>query len=570
MTTRNFACCLLILAALAAAAPLSAASGTAPSAADPRSAQVDALLEPWTKPGSPGAAVAVIEDGQMVHARGYGLANLELDVPITPQSVFYLGSVSKQFVAAAVVLLAQQGKLSLDDDVRQHVPELPDYGAPITLRHLIHHTSGLRDYLALMDLAGIELGRFHRDQPIVELLARQQGLNFPPGERHLYSNSGYFLLNVVVQRASGKPLREFAQEHIFGPLGMAHSHFHDDYSHLIPNRASAYFPGPDGGYRAFLTTFDRVGSGGVFSTVEDLYLWDQNFYHPKVGGNRLIETLHTRGRLADGQEIPYAFGLVVGEHRGERMVEHGGSLGGYNSYLVRFPDRRLSVVVLANLSAVPVGRLAMGIADLYLGQRPAAEPKPEARQEPSTIPVAAADLARLAGHYWEAESQLARRILVRDGELIYQRGPDSESRLAPVAPGRFVMRDVPVAVAVSFPEPRAGEVRKMLVQVAGEDPSVFEAYDPFTPSAAQLAAYAGSYHSAELAADHELIVRGERLVARGPDGGEVPLAPVLVDLFSVAGPGPGVTLRFERDGGGAVRGFTLDAGRVLGLRFERR
>ena len=275
-----------------------------PQAATP-SGQVDQLLAAWDRPGSPGMAVAVVKDGAIAYQNGYGEANLELGIPITPQSVFYLGSVSKQFVAMAIALLEQEGKLSFDDDIRKYVPEMPDYGQTITVGHLIHHTSGIRDYLGLMSLAGIPLGYFHSDAGVIELIARQQGLNFEPGDQYLYSNSGYFLLNVIVERASGQTLRDYAAEHIFGPLGMQHSHFHDDYQHLIDNRASSYFEA-EGGYAAFLSTFDRVGSGGVYSSVEDLFLWDQNFYHYRVGGEEVFETLHQRGVLNGGREIDYA------------------------------------------------------------------------------------------------------------------------------------------------------------------------------------------------------------------------------------------------------------------------
>jgi CubicO group peptidase (beta-lactamase class C family) len=251
--------------------------------ADKKTDAVDKLFSQWDKKDSPGCALAVVKDGKIIYKQGYGLANLELNIPITPQSVFYIGSVSKQFVTMCIALLAKQKKLSLDDDIRKFVPELPDYGPPITVRHLIHHTSGLRDYLTLLGIAGIDYGTYHQDD-VVELVARQRELNFAPGEEYLYSNSGYFLLAVIAERASGKSLREFAEENIFKPLGMKNSHFHDDYRMLIKKRASGYFPDGKGKYRNFISTFDCVGSGGLFTSVEDLFLWDQNFYHHKVGG----------------------------------------------------------------------------------------------------------------------------------------------------------------------------------------------------------------------------------------------------------------------------------------------
>jgi len=533
--------------------------------------KIDPIFAWCSEPGLPGAAVSVIRDGEVVFSKGYGLANLELDVPITPTSVFYLGSVSKQFVAATIVLLEQEGKLSLDDDIRKYVSELPDYGVPITVRHLVHHTSGIRDYLELMSLAGLPLGTFHDNDGIVELLARQKATNFTPGERHLYSNSGYLLLAVIVEKASGKSLREYAQEKIFDPLGMKNTHFHDDYMHLIPNRASGYFPGPNGTYRNFLSTFDRVGSGGVFSSIEDLYLWDQNFYSGKVGGEKFLARLHQRGKLNNGDELDYAFGLSIGERRGLRVVEHGGALGGYRANVVRFPDEGLSVVVLANVSVAQPGALAMQIADLYLADR-YTEPGDRGAgggagvEEPKIVEISAEELERVTGLYWNADESYSRRIYVNDGGvLIYSRGAQSETRLAPLGDDRFRMLGIPVKVEVAFRGVRDGKATEMAVTVADGDVVISAAYEPVEVGPEYLAAYEGTYHSAELLADYELFVRDGKLMARGPDREEIPLIPGIEDVFTV----DGTAARFSRNGK-KIDGFVLDSGRVKGLRFDRR
>ena len=273
--------------------------------------KVNRLFAPWDKPDSPGCALAIIKDGRLIYKRGYGMANLELNVPITPQTVFYVGSCSKQFVAFCIALLAQQKKLSLDDDIRKYIPEMPDYGMPITINHLIHHTSGLRDYLSLEEIAGIPLGFYHQQQAL-KLIARQRALNFRPGEEYLYSNSGYLLLAEIVARVSGQSLASFAQEKIFKPLGMKNSRFHDDYSKLIKNRASGYFPDNEGKdkFKNFISTFDCVGSGGLYTSVEDLFLWDQNFYHHHLGGPDLTQMMEKPGRLNNGQKLHYGFGLI--------------------------------------------------------------------------------------------------------------------------------------------------------------------------------------------------------------------------------------------------------------------
>ncbi|MFQ5628604.1 MAG: serine hydrolase domain-containing protein, partial [bacterium] len=264
------------------------------SANDTLSAKVDQIFADWDKPDSPGCALAVIQDGKTVYSRGYGMADLEHDIPISPQTVFYIGSTSKQFVTFSIALLAEQGKLGLDDNIRKYLPEFPDYGQPITIRHLIHHTSGIRDYLTLWSLAGRNYLDYMPEDVVLDMICRQKELNFSPGEQHLYSNSCYFLLAVIVERASGQSLREYADKHIFKPLAMKNTHFHDNNKHIIKKRAYGYAPGKIGGFDQLIMRFDLVGSGGLYTCVEDLYLWDQNFYHNKLGkgGQEIIDLMH--------------------------------------------------------------------------------------------------------------------------------------------------------------------------------------------------------------------------------------------------------------------------------------
>jgi CubicO group peptidase (beta-lactamase class C family) len=341
--------------------------------------KLDEIFAPWDSTSSPGCALAVIRDGEVLYSRGYGMANLEHGISISPASVFYVGSVSKQFVAASIALLAEEGALDLDDDIRNYVPEIPEYDRPITIRHMIHHTSGLRDYLTLMALAGKSFADATSEEEVIDLLSRQQELNFSPGEEHLYSNSGYFLLAVIVKRSSGKSLREYAEEKIFAPLGMRHSHFHDDHTMFVTNRAEGHLEQDDGDWGLTRSRFALVGSGGLYTTVEDLYRWDQNFYDNRLGkgGSDFIEMLQTPGKLNDGEELDYAFGLNIGEYRGLDTVRHGGALGGYRSHLLRFPSERFSVAIECNLDAINLGPMADQVSDLYLEDKLAPKPKPK-------------------------------------------------------------------------------------------------------------------------------------------------------------------------------------------------
>ncbi|WP_309739060.1 MULTISPECIES: serine hydrolase domain-containing protein [unclassified Chamaesiphon] len=330
--------------------------------------KVDRLFTQWDKPNSPGCALAVIQNGEIIYKRGYGMANLEYDIPITPNSVFDIGSNSKQFTAMCIVLLARQNLLTLDDELQKHIPEIPQYTHPITLRHLSCHTSGLRDYLTLMEMSGSIGENNYLTEDIISLVTRQQSLNFQPGTEQLYSNTGYLLLAEIIKRVSGKSLRVFAEEHIFTPLGMKNTHFHDDFRAIVKNRADAYEPKEDRGFQTALSWLDCCGDGQLYTTVEDLSLWDRNFYHNILGGygQDLIEEITTPGKLDNGETISGAFGLQISDRGGLETISHGGSWMGYQSQFIRFPDRNFSVICLANLGTFNPNKLAFEVADIYL------------------------------------------------------------------------------------------------------------------------------------------------------------------------------------------------------------
>ncbi|MBP9927318.1 MAG: beta-lactamase family protein [Cyclobacteriaceae bacterium] len=333
-------------------------------------AEVDKIFAEWNKPDVPGGALGIIKDGKLVYAYGYGLADLEHDVKITPSTVFYIGSVSKQFVTFCILLLEEQGKLNLDDPIQKYFPDFPVYESPLTIRHFIHHTSGVRDYLTLMDLKGRSYLDHITVDEVYELIKRQSTLNFKPGEQYLYSNSCYFMLGLIVEKVSGEPIRKFAATNIFEPLGMRHTQFYDDNTNIIKNRAFSYAKDESKkiGFDNLIMRFDLVGSGGVYSTIEDLYLWDQNFYHNTLGkgGQAIIAKIQQDGILNDGKSAGYAFALQNGTYRGLKTVSHSGSLAGYRAQLVRFPEQQFSVIILANRDeADPIAK-SYEVADVLL------------------------------------------------------------------------------------------------------------------------------------------------------------------------------------------------------------
>lgn len=333
------------------------------------STKVNSLFSEWDKQDCPGCAVAVIKDGQTIYKKGYGIANIEHNIPITTSSVFYVGSVAKQFTAMSIALLAQQGKISLDDDVRKYVPELPDYGTPITVRQLVHHTSGLRDFWDLINQSGRRWDDAYNFKDIMQIVTNQKELNFKPGEKHAYSNTGYLLMAMIVKQATGKSLREYAEEQIFKPLGMRNTRFHDDHTVILKNRVNSYAPKSSDEFSVHLVNNDLVGAGGLWTTVDDLLLWDSNFYSAKVGGGELIKQIQIPGTVPDGTKFGYAFGLQIEEYKGLKRVKHGGALAGYRAEITRFPDKRFSVIILCNSSSLAPSQLAEQIADIYLNEQ---------------------------------------------------------------------------------------------------------------------------------------------------------------------------------------------------------
>ena len=313
---------------------------------DEKTRSVDALFERWDRSDSPGCSLGIVLEGRLIYEHGYGMANLEHDIPISPETVFRIASVSKQFTAMSLLLLEQDGALSLDDDIRKYIPDMPDYGRPISIRHLVQHSSGIRDYEGFTTFLGIAYEDTYIKQEVMDLLARQKTLNFAPGERYLYSNSGYLLLGDIVERVSGKTLRQFVDERIFRPLGMRVSLIRDDHTEMVEHRASGYAPLEDGGFRIAESHYDMVGDGSVFTTVSDLYRWDQNFYHQEIGGKKVAKAQHETLVLNDGRKMGYAAGLEIGAYGGLRFVAHSGSWVGFKAQLLRFPKQRFSVICL--------------------------------------------------------------------------------------------------------------------------------------------------------------------------------------------------------------------------------
>ena len=410
--------------ALAAAAMMTSPVAGQVALPDSAARRIDAVFSRYTAE-TPGCAVGVFANGRIVFEKGYGLANIEYGVPFSPTTPTIMGSVSKQFTAAAIVLLAEQGRLSLDDDVRKYVPELPDYGHRVTIAELVHHTSGIRDFWALVDAAGMRFDDGYTVGDVIALAARQRHLNFDPGTEYNYSNTGYVLLGAIVQRVTGMSLRQFEQEQIFAPLGMRHSEFHDDHNEPVRGRAFAYSPA-GAGWRINVWNNDIVGQGGLMTTVEDLQKWDENFYTGRVGGPTFLAQQLERGRLANGTQIAYAFGLEIGEYRGLPSVEHAGSTGGYRTAITRFPGEHTTVVTLCNVSSADATDMAHRVADIVLAGRftksvSVPTRSATARQAGAAVSLPPAEIALVAGTYYSEELDATYQLVASGGTLMVRR-----------------------------------------------------------------------------------------------------------------------------------------------------
>ena len=544
---------------LPALASLLCGAGVGAACAEPASETtllVDEIFAQWDSDETPGCALSVSEAGSLLLSRAWGMADLEHAVPNTPATVFEGGSLAKQFTAAAVVLLALDGELSLNDDVRTHVPEVPDYGTPVTLRHLMTHTSGMRDWGSVASISGWGRGeRSHRHAHVLDIVSRQSALNFEPGHEYSYSNTGYNLLAVVVDRVSGMPFAQFSRERIFGPLGMSDTQWRDDYRRLVPGRSTAYSASQGGAFLINRPIEYVHGNGGILSTVGDLQIWNAVLTDGRgLGGEAFVRAMHRQATLNDGRRIPYAAGLRVGTFAGVAAVTHTGSTAGYRGFIGRYPDQQLSIAILCNAGDADPGALGGQVARAFLGD--AASPDPE-QEEGIALP--AGELEAKAGLYREVDTGDPLRITVEDGALRV-----SGQRLVARSANEF---QVGVSERRLLFGAGSGQGRPTIDEYTGEYyDNTYEPVDEFAPSTAQLGRYRGTFRSNDAETTLQVVVDDGRLVAlRRPDA-RFGLEPVYEHAFDAEGLG---RLRFDVGANGRAAALGIRQGRVYDLRFQR-
>ena len=536
---------------------------------------VDRIFERYTKSGSPGCVLAVVKDEEVIYKQGYGVANIELNVPNQPSTVFNIGSMSKQFTAFAVALLESKGELSFDDDIRNYLPELHDFGIPVSIQHLIHHTSGFRNtFPELLALAEWRDTDTTTTADVTWLLQAQRELNFIPGDEYQYSNSNYILLAKICEQVSGQAFADFCQARIFKPLAMNCTFINDSIFKLIPGRAFGYYNGEDGVWFNAPLNDSVVGPTNIYTTVEDLLKWDENFYTGKAGGMQVVEGMQKAGHLNDGTKIDYAFGLQVGpahQHRGWQMVEHGGSQGGYSSWMMRFPEVHFSVVVLFNHFLWDMREYALKVADLFLEDKDLIKPTTtEAVSQSEVLPTVQLSEEQYqgkAGIYFNFQRAALREVEFVKGKLQYQ-GLD----LSPLTENTFSF-EVEPGSQVRFDSSEEGEISGMMI-ITPSGNYGYTRVKKFSPSREALNQFKGRYYSPELDIYWIIEVGEVGLIAKRRKYVDSILTPLFEDGFGddwtpIMGYPRKFLVVFERDQDRQVSGLFVSGDEVRNLRFKK-
>jgi len=541
--------------------------------AQSKEGKVDQLFAAWDNIDGPGASVAVMQNGEVIFSNGYGAANLEYGIANSAQTVFHIASISKQFTAFAIVLLAEQRKLSLDEDIRKYLPEMHEFEQVITVRHLIHHTSGLRDQWNLLVMAGWRFDDVITEEQIMKLLYKQEELNFAPGAEHMYCNSGYTMMAQIVEKVTGESFADWTHEHIFSPLGMNNTLFYDDHEKIVANRAYSYHTS-SGEYKKSVLNYANVGATSLFTTVEDLCKWAWNFENITVGSEEIMQTMHTRGILNNGDTINYAFGQVITEYKGHRAVNHGGADAGYRTFLGRLPDQKMAVVIFSNFASFNPGGYALQIADIYLGTNEESEDSndvegSENNEEPEKseeyVEVAEEILEEYYGNY-ELAPGFSLRIFKEDSIIYAQATGQSRIKLLPRSNVEFFAPEATGTAVVTFERNDAGEVHQLSLDQGGSK-HIAPRIGLFDPETIDLSDYIGIYYSPELSTTYEFVVEENELVVKHSRHEDFSLTASKADIFTGSVWYFQLIEMIRQDD--EITGFTATNGRVRNLRFDK-
>ncbi|HTE01569.1 MAG TPA: serine hydrolase domain-containing protein [Mucilaginibacter sp.] len=528
--------------------------------------KIDSLFKQWNTPKSPGFTIGIVRNDSLIYAKGYGLANLEYNVPNTPETIFHMASVSKQFTAYAIVLLARQGKLNLDDDIRKYLTWFPDLKQKITIRNLLNHTSGIRDQWQLLAMAGTRLDDVITEEQIVKVLSKQQALNFKPGDEWSYSNSGFTMLGEIVRSVTGKSLRQFTDSAIFKPLGMNNTHFHDDYTEIVPNRSYSYGTNGKNGYVNAILSYSNAGATSLFTNINDMSKWVINFYDHKVGDQKDIEQLTQKCVLNNGKVQDYAMGISNDEYRGQKRYSHNGGDAGYRTSVEVFPDLKMGFIVFSNLGETdPTGK-ANALANLFIKDPSpkAVQAKPQHKDLDNAILKDTVSIKKYTGDYISDDgAHFGYRL--RNQKLYWITPGGSSNLLIKTEKDTFAMFTNPTVKFVFAVNSKKQTITneywpngfRMLVK-----------YDTTAKSDKQLATYTGTYHSDELDCNYRIVLKNHKLILTNAKYDDAPLR-----LYGDSQLGNDLwwmnNLELKRNSKNQVTGFEVNSGRIRHVWFRK-
>jgi len=529
--------------------------------------KIDSLFIGWNIPNHPGGSIAVLQNGKTVFSKAYGLASLEYLTPNSTETLFNIGSNSKQFTAMAIVLLNERNKLSFDDDIRRYIPEFPIFGNIITIRHLLHHTSGLRDVHGLLGLAGWRNDDAISNDDLTRVIIKQNSLNFNPGEEVLYCNTGYMLLVNIIEKITGEKFKYWLKENIFDKLDMNHTYVEDQYDRVVPNNATSY--GGNSNFNRKIAYWNYVGSGNMHSTTGDLLKWLQNFSSPQKNWESAFATLLTMNPLNNGTPTIFGFGVRIEKHLGKKIIQHGGAIGGFRSIIRSYPEDNLNIVVLSNFTGSNIMSKTNKLAEIMYPIQEKITPQKQVKltEKPKkTIKLSTKKLANFEGIYWNTKEKYGRKIYVKNDTLRYSRSDTSESPLVPLKKNKFDMLHVGIDVTVEFVH--KGNHKKMVVFVEGELPIVFDLHIPIKkPIIKELEEYSGKYYSSEIETWYTLSIEGTDIYIHHIRHGKIKLKRVYQDILE--GEWPINMVEIKRNGNGIIQGLQITNGRVRNLWFKK-
>lgn len=524
--------------------------------------KIDSLFQRWNTKTTPGAVIGIIRNDSLIYAKGYGMANLEYAIPNSPETIFHMASVSKQFTAYAILLLVKQGRLNLDDDIHKYLPWVPDFKEKITVRHLLNHTSGIRDQWQLLAITGTRLDDVITQDQIVKILSKQQALNSKPGERYNYSNSGFTMLSEIVKSVSGKTLRQFSDSAIFKPLGMNSTHVHDDYTEIVKNRAYSYQRKNSSQFSNSVLSYSNSGATSLFTNINDLSKWVMNFYTPVAGDAKLIEKLTERSKLNNGKEINYALGIIVNQYKGWKQYTHNGSDAGFRTYLSVFPELKTGVIVFSNLGDFDFTKIN-AMTDLLIKENSSPKKALNKTVIDSSMAILkdTAAIKKYMGNYIDDEgNQLSFSVV--NGKLMYRMGIDRKVLMSDGKDG--------------FVDPYQPEF-KCKLYIAGKDTIAnintsdrsytmkkFTNNLPKTDD--QLKKYTGTYYCSELDCSYSIILKDHVLYLTNPKYNDIKIS-MRGDDHLDTGYWWMSHLFVIRNNKNDISGFEVNAGRVLHLKF---